>query len=113
MLGMLSSSIGRLRAIGIIEGLSYLLLVGVAMPMKYMMGQPEMVTMVGRAHGMLFLVFCLALFQTFMACDWSLKRAAVIFAAAVLPFGPFVVDGSLKREQEERAASTSEPPSEQ
>ena len=104
---MLDNPIGRLRLIGMIEGLSYLLLLGVAMPLKYMAGMPEAVSVVGMAHGLLFCVFCLALLQAMMDCEWPLKRAAVLFVAAVLPFGPFVVDGGLKREQEARGATSS------
>ena len=102
---MLSSSIGRLRAIGLLEGLSYLALLGIAMPLKYMAGMPEAVSVVGMAHGVLFCVFCLALLQAYTECEWTLKRAAGLFVAAVLPFGPFVVDAGLKREQAERAAA--------
>jgi integral membrane protein len=101
---MLDSPIGRLRLIGLLEGVSYLLLLGIAMPLKYWAGMPEVVSVVGMAHGVLFCVFCLALLQAFSDCDWTLKRAAGLFCAAVLPFGPFVVDAGLKREQAERAA---------
>ncbi|MGB0588653.1 MAG: DUF3817 domain-containing protein [Myxococcota bacterium] len=102
---MLDSPIGRLRLIGMIEGLSYLLLLGIAMPLKYMAGMPEAVSVVGMAHGVLFCVFALALLNAHMDCEWTLKRSAFLFIAAVLPFGPFVVDGGLKREQAERAQS--------
>ena len=102
---MFDSPIGRLRLIGMIEGLSYILLIGVAMPLKYMAGMPEAVSIVGMAHGVLFCVFALALLNAHMDCEWTLKRSAVLFIAAVLPFGPFVVDGGLKREQAERAQS--------
>ncbi|MEC9073494.1 MAG: DUF3817 domain-containing protein, partial [Myxococcota bacterium] len=61
---MLSSSIGRLRLIGWIEGTSYLLLVGVAMPLKYLAGQPMAVKITGWIHGLLFMLFCLILLQT-------------------------------------------------
>jgi len=101
---MLDSSIGRLRLTGIIEGLSYLLLIGIAMPLKYIWGMPEAVSVVGMAHGVLFCVFGLALLNTHMDCEWTLKRSAFFFIAAVMPFGPFIVDGRLKREQAERAA---------
>ena len=97
---MWQSAIGRLRIIGIIEGLSYLLLLGVAMPLKYLAGMPEAVSAVGMAHGMLFLIYCLALLQAMLDMSWPIKRAAMLFIAAVLPFGPFVVDGGLRREQE-------------
>ncbi len=101
---MLESPIGRLRAIGLVEGASYLLLLGVAMPLKYAAGMPEAERVVGMAHGVLFLVYCLALSQATLDLSWPLKRAARLFIAAVLPFGPFVVDAGLRREQEALAA---------
>ena len=102
---MLNDPIGRLRLIGLLEGVSFLLLLGVAMPLKYAAGMPEAVRLAGSVHGLFFLVFCLALFQAFSDCDWPLKRAAGLFFAAVLPFGPFIVDAGLRREQAERAAA--------
>ena len=107
---MLGSTIGRLRLIGMIEGSSYLLLLFVAMPLKYLAGMPKAVSMVGMGHGLLFMVFCLALFYAAMEYEWSLKRCLVLFVAAVLPFGPFVVDRGLKREQEEREAQAAAAP---
>lgn len=100
---MFNSPIGRLRLIGMIEGLSYLLLLGVAMPLKYMADMPQAVSIVGQAHGILFCVFGVALLNAHMDCEWTLKRSALLFIAAILPFGPFVADGGLKREQAERA----------
>ena len=102
---MLKTTIGRLRAIGLLEGISFLLLLGVAMPLKYAYGMPEAVRFAGSVHGLFFVVFCLALFHAFIECEWSVKRAAGIFCAAVMPFGPFIVDGGLKREQEAREAA--------
>lgn len=102
---MLNDSIGRLRLIGLLEGVSFLLLTGVAMPLKYAAGMPEAVRFAGSVHGLLFLVFCLALFQAWSDCEWTVKRAAGVFVAAVVPFGPFLIDGRLKREQAERAST--------
>lgn len=105
---MFKSPIGLVRMTGIVEGISYLALLGIAMPLKYMAGMPEAVSVVGMAHGLLFSVFCLTLLNAHIDCGWSLKRSAFLFAAAVLPFGPFLVDRGLKAEQEARAAETSD-----
>ena len=99
---MLKSSIGRLRAIGLTEGASYLVLLGVAMPLKYFAGIPMAVKIAGWAHGVLFVLFCAALAQVFFSARWSIGRAAGVFLAALLPFGTFVIDGRLKREDERR-----------
>ena len=97
---MLNTPIGRLRAIGMIEGISFLLLLFVAMPLKYLAGQPLAVRIVGMAHGILFLVFCLALFQAMVEHRWSLRKAAGPFIASLIPFGPFIIDKKLKTEDE-------------
>ena len=56
-----STELGRFRIVSLLEGLSYLVLVGVAMPMKYIGGDTSAVPMFGRIHGGLFVLFCLAL----------------------------------------------------
>jgi len=98
---MLQTPIGRLRLIAILEGISFLILLGIAMPLKYVAGQPEAVKIVGWAHGILFMIFCVALAIAFRAARWPVRRAAIVFVAALVPFGPFVIDGRLKREDEE------------
>ena len=93
---MLKTTIGRLRLIGTIEGLSFLLLIGIAMPMKYIYGDPSLVKIVGQAHGLLWVVFCFALIDAKSKEGWSIKQALIPFVASMLPFGPFVVDRKLK-----------------
>jgi integral membrane protein len=99
---MLKTSIGRLRAIGLIEGTSFLVLLGVAMPLKYLAGLPQAVTAVGWLHGLLFITFCIALTQAHQEAKWSVWRTGGVLIAALLPFGPFVIDGGLRREDEAR-----------
>jgi len=97
---MLRTSIGRLRAIGFIEGVSFLLLLGVAMPLKYFAGMPQAVTAAGWLHGILFISFCIALTQAHQDANWSPWRSGTVLIAALLPFGPFVIDKKLRREEE-------------
>ena len=85
------------------EGVSFLLLLGIAMPLKYMWGKPGAVKVVGWIHGILFMVFCVALLRATLAEKWPLRRAAGVFLAALLPFGPFVIDRWL-RELEHRSS---------
>ena len=96
---MLGTTIGRLRLVGIVEGTSYLLLLGVAMPLKYMMGMPKAVSVVGMAHGVLFIAYCLALFLAMEKHNWSIMKGAGLFIAAVIPFGTYVADRKLKEEE--------------
>lgn len=95
----LKHPIGRLRIIGQLEGLSFLVLLAVAMPLKYLAGLPAAVKLVGWCHGVLFVAFCVALAQAAWTARWPIRRAASVLVAAFLPFGPFVIDARLRREQ--------------
>lgn len=88
----LATPIGFLRAIGFAEGVSYLLLLGLAMPLKYLAGYPDAVTYVGWAHGVLFVLFVGAVAVAARAHRWSLGRIAKALVASLLPFGTFVLD---------------------
>jgi integral membrane protein len=95
---MVRTSISRLRIVGLIEGISFLVLLGVAMPLKYFAGLPQAVTVVGWIHGLLFIAFCVALTQAHQEAKWTLKRTGGVLIAALLPFGPFVIDKRLREE---------------
>ena len=99
---LLGMPIGRLRVIAFSEGCSYLLLLGVAMPLKYFVGLPLAVRIVGSIHGGLFLVFCAALLHVVIVERWSPLRSLVVFASSLVPFGTFIIDPSLRREQAAR-----------
>jgi integral membrane protein len=88
-----------------VEGTSFLLLLGVAMPLKYVAGYPLAVKLVGWAHGVLFILFCAALAQAMSHARWPLTRGIKLFVAALLPFGPFLVDRGLRAEQSAAAGS--------
>ena len=97
---MLKTAIGRLRVISLLEGVSFLVLLGIAMPLKYAAGIPEAVKVVGWAHGVLFVLFLLALGDAQAAGRWPLSRIAGAFIAAVLPFGSFVLERKLRAESQ-------------
>ncbi len=92
---MLSTPLGRLRLIGILEGISFLLLLGIAMPLKYLADQPLAVRYVGMAHGILWIGYLLALVP--VALDYRLgwKTIALAVIASLLPAGPFVFDAKV------------------
>ncbi|MDQ4141426.1 MAG: DUF3817 domain-containing protein [Bacteroidota bacterium] len=96
----MQTPIRRFRVVGIIEGISYLILLGIAMPLKYWAGIPEVVKIVGWAHGVLFVLFGLALLHVWVARRWSFGRALLAFLASLIPFGTFIFDRSLKREEQ-------------
>lgn len=89
---MLSSALSRLRVVGLLEGLSFLVLLLVAMPLKYLWDQPLAVRYVGMAHGVLFLVYLLAIVPVALDHRWRLRTVALAVLASLLPGGPFVFD---------------------
>lgn len=95
---MLNNAIGRLRIISIVEAISYLILLFVAMPMKYIGGEPLAVRIVGMAHGILFCIFCIALLDAKLAQKWPLKPPFWIFVASLIPFAPIWVEKWLKKQ---------------
>ena len=95
----LKTSLGRLRVIGWWEGVSFLLLLGVAMPLKYFADMPMAVRVVGMAHGVLFVVYVVVALQTALERNWPWRRTALVLLASMLPAGPFVVDAKILREE--------------
>lgn len=86
------------RLIALLEGLSFVLLLFVAMPLKYLLHQPLAVRVVGMTHGVLFIAYVVLLVQVASEQGWPLRRALLGFVASLLPFGPFVFDRSLEQE---------------
>lgn len=95
-----------LRVVGFFEGVSYLLLLGVAMPLKYVAGRPEAVRVLGMAHGVLFIAFVLLVFIVAMQRKWGLRWIAGALVASLLPFGTFVLDRQLARDARPSPAAT-------
>ncbi len=92
----MKNPIPLLRIIALVEGVSFLLLLGVAMPLKYFAGLPLAVKVAGSIHGVLFIAFGLLLLQTMVVARWTLLRGTTVLAAALLPFGPFVMDRRMR-----------------
>ncbi|OLO28195.1 hypothetical protein BTR23_18110 [Alkalihalophilus pseudofirmus] len=92
---MLDTPLKWFRNIGILEGWSFLLLLGLAMPLKYIADIPQFVTVIGMAHGVLFMLYLgIALFVT-VKYKWPLNRFIGAGLAAVVPFGPFIYDARI------------------
>lgn len=96
--GIAATALLHLRIASLAEGTSWLVLLFVAMPLKYMAGEPIWVRIVGSIHGALFIALCLLLLRCMLAREWPLSRAAMCFIAALLPFGAFFLERSLKKE---------------
>jgi integral membrane protein len=87
-----------IRLIAFTEGVSFLVLLLVAMPLKYMAGLPLAVRIVGMAHGVLFIVFVLMLVWVSIARAWPARRWMLAFVSSIVPFGMLFFDRSLRRE---------------
>jgi integral membrane protein len=74
------------------EGASFLVLLGVAMPLKYLFDLPLAVRVVGMLHGVLFILYALLVMEALGAGRFNLRTAALAMLASVLPFGPFVFE---------------------
>ena len=92
---LLNSHLGRLRIIGFLEGMSFLILMFVGMPLKYYFGYPHATQDIGMAHGVLFILYILMLIPVRKEFNWSFKTTSLSFVASVLPFGTFVADAKI------------------
>lgn len=92
---MLKTNIGRLSLLGVLEGISYLLLLGICMPLKYLAEVPEPTFYVGLIHGILFIAYCLWLAIVAWEYEWNLSKVVWGFIASLLPFGTFVAEVKL------------------
>ncbi|MCK0143541.1 DUF3817 domain-containing protein [Aliiroseovarius sp. F20344] len=93
-------SIWLFRKIASVEGWSYLLLLFIAMPLKYWGNMPDLVPIVGMAHGWLFIAYIGSLIYASAYGGLSLVRTNWAILASLLPFGTFVHDPYLKREED-------------
>ena len=84
-----TTSLGRFRLIAILEGISTALLFFVAMPLKYGLGLPEAVRITGSVHGILVVVYLLALVSVWITQRWSLGRGALGLVASIVPLMTF------------------------
>ena len=97
-MSLLGTELGRLRIVSLLEGISYTLLLFVAVPLKYLAHEPAMVRVLGRVHGGLFVLFLLALFRVAVGVPWGARKVTVAFLAAVVPLGAFWLERRLRHE---------------
>ena len=80
------------RVVSFLEGTSYLLLLFVAVPIKYWMDDPQYVKLLGMPHGLLFVTYLVITFLIKPELKWNNKTFGVVILASVIPFGTFYVD---------------------
>ncbi|MEM9281680.1 MAG: DUF3817 domain-containing protein [Verrucomicrobiota bacterium] len=95
-LDLKTSFIDRLRLVSLLDGISYLVLVGLAMPLKYLAEMPLAVTLVGSIHGGLFILLCIYLLIALIRRKLSFGWCVIVFVCALFPGAPFWLDHRLK-----------------
>ncbi len=80
------------RIISFLEGVSYLLLLFIATPIKYLHGNEAYVKMLGMPHGILFMLYIVLAIVLRKEMKWDSKSFTIILLCAIIPFGTFYVD---------------------
>lgn len=99
-MNLLNTKYGRFKFIAIVEGWSYIILLLIAMPLKYVWGNPWMVQKVGMAHGVLFVLYVLAVVLYRNAFKWTVVQTGLALLLSFIPFGTFFVDRLLLQGRE-------------
>lgn len=97
MQNLIKTNIGRLRLIGYIEGISLLLLLGVAVPLKYFWHLQHATKIPGSIHGALFLLFILNTMSVAIEYRWRANLIFKVIIACIIPFGTFYIDHKILR----------------
>lgn len=84
--------ISRFQKVALAEGWSFIILLFVAMPLKYFMDMPMAVRVVGMIHGILFIAYILFAIPLFSKLKWDIERLPVVIGASLIPFGTFWLD---------------------
>ena len=95
MLNLFKTQVGRLRILAFVEGISFLVLLFITMPLKYMFHNPEPNKMFGLVHGLLSIMYVLAVIQVKIEQNWAMKKTCLALVASVIPFGTFWADKKL------------------
>lgn len=80
------------RIVSVLEGVSYLLLLFIATPIKYFAGNDQFVKMLGMPHGLLFIAYVVLAIMMKYELNWKPKTFIIVLAASVIPFGTFYID---------------------
>ena len=88
----MKNSLSSLRLIALLEGISFLVLLGIAMPLKYYYNQPNAVKSVGMVHGILFIMYLINLVMVHITFKWSISKTFGAFMASLIPLGTFYAD---------------------
>lgn len=93
----MQNSVKNFSLINTIEGYSYLLLLFIAMPMKYILDIPLATKIVGSIHGALFVLFIILLVVAWQKAKWSFFQSVLFFVASLIPFGTFFTKQKIEK----------------
>lgn len=98
MIHLFRTNVGRLRILGLLEGISLLVLVFITVPMKYYFGNPEGSRIIGPIHGALFLLFVFNTLSVGVEQRWKFRTTTwKVLLACMVPFGTFYIDRKILR----------------
>ena len=80
------------RVVAFLEGLSYVLLLFIATPIKYTIGNPEYVKLLGMPHGLLFVLYIILSFLIRGDMKWNTNTFFFVLLASIIPFGTFYIE---------------------
>jgi integral membrane protein len=93
-----NTTFSRFRLISFIEGISFLILVFIAMPLKYLAGIPLAVKIAGMTHGILFILFIIALIMAYKKYSWNNSLTFKLFVYSIIPFGFILIEKTIMKD---------------
>ena len=90
------------RIISYLEGISYILLLFIAVPIKYYANDPSLVKLLGMPHGLLFVAYVMLSLVNSKKYNWSFIKTVVVLISSIIPFGTFYVDYKYLKTDEQR-----------
>lgn len=100
MIDLFKTQIGRLRILAFVEGVSFLVILFVTMPLKYIYAMPQPNKVFGMVHGLLFVLYVFAVIQIKIEQNWNGKKTFLALLASVIPFGTFWADKKLFQQEQ-------------
>jgi integral membrane protein len=98
------STLSIFKKVAIAEGISYLALLLIAMPLKYFAGMPLAVKYTGWAHGLLFVLYVALVIMCWMEYKWKFGKTLLVMVCSLLPFAPFIIEKRLHEGTENQGA---------
>lgn len=99
MTTLFTTQLGKFRILAFIEGVSFLVILFITMPLKYVLEIPLPNKIFGMLHGVLFILYVAGVIWLTFTQNWSLKKSFLALLASIIPFGTFWADAKLFKEQ--------------